>query len=269
MGLSAQSALGSRCFHKDPDAGACPRRAADRDFNETLTYNRDARLEGTTTTIDVPEGDDRTYAHAYTYYSDGRLKTVAYPSGLTALHGYNERGYLSKVKDNASGAALELREAMDAHGNVTRTAYGNGVVTTRAFDPGTGRPRGIDTESSRGAKIQDNAYAWRSDGLLASRASHVGRRNARLEEFAHDRLGRLGGAVTKLNGSGFTTRKLSWTYDNRGNLTSKASSVNADIGTTVSAYHYDDEARPNRLSRATIGGREHAIHHDADGNVTR
>ncbi len=264
--MYAKGALGSRCYHKDPDDTECPARPADRDFNEVLQYDKKARLRRMETTI---KARGKTYAHAYTYYSDGRLKTVAYPSGLTALYGYNERGYLSKVMDQATSAALELREAMDAHGNVTRTTYGNGVATTRAFDPRTGRPTGIDTTSRGGTKIQDNAYVWRSDGLLASRASHVGGRNAKLEEFFHDPLGRLDGAVTKLNGSGFTTRKLSWTYDNRGNLKSKASSVNADIGTTVSAYHYDDDARPNRLSRATIGGREHAIHHDADGNVTR
>ena len=173
------------------------------------------------------------------------------------------------MKDNATGAALELREAMDAYGNVTRTTYGNGAATTRAFDPKTGRPTDIDTASRSGTKIQDNAYAWRSDGLLASRASHVGGRNAKLEEFFHDPLGRLDGAVTKLNGSGYVTRKLSWTYDNRGNLKSKASSVGADMETTVSAYHYDDDARPNRLSRAAIGGRDHKIHHDTEGNVTR
>ena len=39
--------------------------------------------------------------------------------------------------------------------------------------------------------------------------------------------------------------------------------------TTVSSYHYEDRARPNRLSRATIGGRDHKIHHDTEGNVTR
>ena len=66
-----------------------------------------------------------------------------------------------------------------------------------------------------------------------------------------------------------TRRTLSQTYDAKGNLKTKTSSVGADIGTTVSAYHYDDAAKPNRLSRATIGGKDHTFSHDADGNIKK
>ncbi len=139
---------------------------------------------------------------------------------------------------------------MDAYGNVTGVTYGNGVETTRSFDPKTGRTTDIDTVASGGTKIQDNAYVWRSDGLLDSRASHVGGANAKKETFAYDPLGRLKTATTKL--SNVTRRTLSHTYDAKGNLQTKTSSVNADID--VSDYDYDLSAKPNRLTDATIGG---------------
>ena len=62
---------------------------------------------------------------------------------------------------------------------------------------------------------------------------------------------------------------MSQTYYANGNLKTKTSSVGADIGTTVSAYHYDDAAKPNRLSRATIGDKDHTFGHDADGNIKK
>ena len=265
----AIGALERRCYEKDANAMSCADLSAP-DFEEELAYGLKAQLSGTTAMIDVTGGDDRTYAHSYTYHTDGRLKTAIHPSELTAHYEYNARGYRTILrKDSSAGAALETRTAMDAHGNVTGVTYGNGVTTTRAFDPKTGRAKDIDTVASGGTQIQDNAYVWRSDGLLHSRASHVGGTNAKLETFAYDPLGRLKTATTKLNNSATATRTLSQTYDANGNLKTKTSSVGADIGTTVSAYHYDDAAKPNRLSRATIGGKDHAFSHDADGNIKK
>ncbi len=261
---NGRGSLGSRCHtaHRAAAVSSC-RTSAAPDFKETLAYNGDARVSKATTVIGTPAGP-RTYERAYAYHSDGRLKTVAHPSGLTALYGYNARGYRTTVWDASTGTALETRAAMDARGNVTGVTYGNGVKTTRVFDPKTGRAKDIDTVSGGGAKIQDNAHAWRSDGLLESRASHVGGNNARLEEFARDPLGRLTKATTKLGG--VAKRTLAYAYDATGNLTKKTSSVGADIG--VSAYGYD-ASKPHRLASATIGGESHKFVHDANGNIEK
>ncbi len=264
MPKRALGALERRCYKNGAAATGCAGSMMDPDFREALEYDGDARLKQSTTTIGAP-AVDKTYIHGYTYYSNGRLKTVSYPSGLTAHHAYNARGYRTELRrDSSSGALLERRTAMDARGNVTGVTYGNGVTTTRTFDPKTGRPTDIDTVAGGGTKIQDNAYVWRSDGLLSSRASHVGRNNAKLEEFAHDPLGRLKTATTKLNNT--TRRILSQTYDARGNLKTKTSSVGADID--VSSYSHTDAARPNRLKTATIDGKSHTFGYDADGNIT-
>ncbi len=261
---NARGALARRCHHESATAMSCDGLSAP-DFKETLAYNGDARVRKATTVIGTPAGA-RTYERAYAYHSDGRLKTVAHPSGLTALYGYNARGYLKTVWDASTGTVLETRAAMDARGNVTGVTYGNGAKTTRVFDPKTGRAKDIDTASKSGTKIQDNAYAWRSDGLLASRASHVGGNNARLENFAYDPLGRLKTSTTKLNNSATATRTLSQTYDASGNLKTKTSSVGADIDVTAYAH---DASKPHRLASATIEGQSHKFVHDADGNIEK
>ncbi|MCY3818279.1 MAG: Ig-like domain-containing protein [Gammaproteobacteria bacterium] len=256
--------LGSRCYraHGAAAVASCDGLSAP-DFRETLTYGVDARVKKAETKIGGNPA--RTYEREYGYYPDGRLKTIAHPSGLTAYYEYNARGHRTVLRNGSSaGAALETRTAMDAYGNVTGTTYGNGAATTRVFDPKTGLPTGIETVAKGGAKIQDNAYAWRSDGLLASRASHIGGNNARKEEFARDPLGRLTTATTKLGGA--AKRTLSYAYDEKGNLKSKTSSVDSDID--VSAYGYD-ASKPHRLASATIGGETHKFSHDADGNLTK
>ena len=262
--MYADGALKQRCYEQGANAARCADLSAP-DFKQELAYGPKARLSTSTTTIEERGGTS--YHHAYNYDKHGRIDTIDYPSELTVRHGYNERGYRDTLTNAATGATLEERAAMDAHGNVTEVTYGNGVTTTRAFDPKTGRARDIDTVARGGTKIQDNAYVWRSDGLLESRASHIGGNNAKLETFAYDPLGRLATATTKLGD--VTRRTLSQTYDDKGNLKTKTSSVGADIGTTVSAYHYDDAAKPNRLSRATIGGKDHTFSHDADGNIKK
>ena len=260
---NARGFLDRRCREAH---GAAPVASCDAlatpDFEEKLTYDGDARVKAATAVIDAP-GGARTYAHGYTYDARGRVSTVEHPSGLKTRYGYNARGYRTTLTDVSTGRALETREAMDAFGNATRTTYGNGVAETRAFDQKTGRPTGI-AATSGGTRIRDDAYAWRSDGLLASRASHVGGNSAKLEEFDRDPLGRLTKAATKLGG--VAKRTLSYNYDARGNLTGKTSSVDADID--VSAYAYD-ASKPNRLAGATIEGKTYRFAHDADGNIER
>ena len=266
-------ALGSRCYEKDDDAARAVRcdNLTAPDFKETLAYNSNARVRQATTKINAG-GHAKTYDHVYTYYDDGRLKTAAFPSELTAHYEYNARGYRTTLNNGSStGATLETRAALDARGNVTGATYGNGVTTTRIFDPKTGRATDIDTVARGGTKIQDNAYVWRSDGLLESRASHVGGANAKKETFAYDPLGRLKTATTKLNNSATATRTLSQTYHANGNLKTKTSSVGADMD--VSSYtSYGTRAAgpyagPHAVTGARIEGKDHTFRYDADGNM--
>ena len=202
----------------------------------------------------------------------GRLSSTVYPTGLTVRSGYNVRGYLETLRDAAApatAAALQHYRAMNAYGQVTRESYANGVSTVRTFDRNSGRLTDIDT--TKGATtLQDNVYAWQSNGILKSRMRGSGM-SARTETFTYDALDRLRSAVTQLAGSTAAARTLSMTYDRLGNLKTKGSSVTGDTGASAYAYGNGMSGQPalTELASVSIGGVSHALTHDAWGRVKR
>ena len=188
--------------------------------------------------------------------------------------GYNARGYLSTLADATTGTKKTLVRygAMDARGNIETETFGNGAETTRAHDPKTGRPRSIGT--SRGTStFQNHAYAWLTDGSLASRTANAAGSGATArtlgkEEFDYDYLGRLDSAATKLGGATTANRTLDYGYDNRGNLTSKTSDAAGDKNVTSTMYE-QGSAGPHALTRATVDGVVHDFRYDAQGHLER
>ena len=85
---------------------------------------------------------------------------------------------------------------MDAYGNVTQESYGNGINTSRAFDPQTGQLTDIDTKLGT-VEILDNVYRWQSNGVLESRSRDSGGVPV-TETFSYDGLNRLETAVSAL-----------------------------------------------------------------------
>ncbi len=181
---------------------------------------------------------------------------------MTVEHEYNDRGYAAKLKHGST--VLVNVTAQTAHGQSKTVSYGNGVRTERSYDE-LGRLKGIDT-TRNAAAIQDNAYAWRSDGSLESRvAGAAAGRSKRKEEFAYDYLNRLKEAKTYISGSATASRTLGFDYDLRGNLEYKTSDVSADD--SVTGYMY--EPGTNRLTEATIGNVAHEFTHDTSGHIER
>ncbi len=261
---NAKGALGKRCRHDADGATGCLALSAP-DFLETYAYGSDARLDRAETALRAG-GLERTYARSYTHDAHGRLSTVTHPSGLTVGHAYNARGYLWRLTDNADQSSLVTYSKANARGQTTEESYGNGTTTRRSFDARSGRLTGIDTALGAAA-IQDDAYAWRTDGLLQSRRSGTGAA-ARTETFVHDRLGRLKEASTPLSGGG--ARTLSMAYDRLGNLTSRASSVAGDLDVAVTAFGAGPAAPgPTAATTVTVGASTHTLSYDAGGRVTR
>ena len=273
---NANGALSDRCYYStDPTGNSCSS-ATNKVFHENLSYNTDARLNCSRTRISAG-GHVKNYVHNYTYDTHGCLKTIAYPSGVTASYGYNAHGYLATVDDTATATegVLETYDTMDAYGNVTQVTYGNGVVTQRAFAANSGRPTDIDStheKDNNTTVLQDNAYQWQSNGLLQSRLSGaaVGSMNARREDFVYDHLNRLKSAKTYLNGGISASRTLETTYYKLGNIKTKTSSVTADVDVTDYGYGSGTAAPGHHaVTRASIGGNAHTFSYDADGNMTQ
>ncbi len=206
------------------------------------------------------EGADATATTTFRYDSTGFRDRVTSPDFGAVSFEYTKFGEL-KTRTDGKGTTTWTYEILGR----TRKRKDPDVVAQWFYDPtntlGALKQRcyaeGATVSACAGSMMDpdfNEALEYNSDVRLERSTTMIRRSRRRQNLRAQQRL---------LHRRPAQDRRL------RGNLESKASSVDADIGATVSAYHYDDEARPNRLSRATIGGREHAIHHDADGNVTR
>ena len=256
--------LERRSYDRDTVLTSASSCALGSDFTETYAYNADARLETVTTAIvdDRDPATTTTLTHTYGYDDYGRLASTTYPSAVTVAHEYNARGYAAKLKHGET--ELVKVTAQTAYGQSKTVSYGNGVRTERSYDE-LGRLTDIDT--TRGTvTLQDNAYAWRSDGSLESRiAGAAGTRAKREEEFDYDYLNRLTDAETYISDSSTASRTLAFDYDRRGNLKTKTSDVSADKDTT--GYDYDPGT--NRLSEARIGDVPYEFPHDTSGHIER
>ena len=263
--------LHKRCYEATASATGCATLTAP-DFLETHAYHDDARLKSAAT--DIRAGaHTRSYTHKYTYDAQGRPATVEYPSGLTVRHRYNAQGYPETLTDVSDSTVLRRFDALNAYGQPTRESYGNGVKTAREFDPESGRLDEIDTTVVRTvngvsttAKIQDNTYAWRSNGILHSRMDSAGT-VAKTEVFTHDLLNRLTQAETSLGAT--VSRTLSFTFDRLGNLTGKASSLTGEPDLTGFKFGTATTPGPNALTDVKVGSASLKIAYDAGGKATR
>ena len=160
-------------------------------FTETYSYNSDSKLDETVTNITAIGASSGTnFTTSYSYDSSGRPLAIDYPGGYSVTRVYNSHGYLTELKNDDD--VLQTFSDADAFGNITSESYGNGVATTRTYDPETGRLTAIDTDKGS-TVIQDHDYSWRSNGTLESRIANPneGINTTRKETFAYDALNRL------------------------------------------------------------------------------
>ena len=178
---------------------------------------------------------------------------------------YNARGYMSQLKDGST--AIQTFNDLDAFGNSIDESYANGVDTVRVFDPETGRLTNVETTKSS-VNLQDNDYAWRSNGTLEYRTANPvsGLSSTRKEVYTYDVLNRVTLAETYINGS--NTRDLSYVYSELGNVESKTSTLSGD--TDVTGYGYGaGSAGPHAVTSATVDGVLHTLTYDLNGAITK
>ena len=217
-------------------------------YLKTESYDSLGRRSATTISI-----DGVSYTSGLTYDASGRPGTVTYPSGFAIRHSYNSRGYITSVSEEGGATVYWQPNSVDAEGQITEQTFGNGVVTTKSFDPRTGRIDGISTVFGT-TSIQDLAYDFDTLGNLKMRGDL---RQGREETFLYDGLNRLTSTtLIDTNPGGGTLTTTSYTYDALGNLASKS-----DVGT----YSYGGNgAGPHAVTAA--GGKLYS--YDANGNMT-
>ncbi|HEY0282202.1 MAG TPA: Ig-like domain-containing protein, partial [Rhizomicrobium sp.] len=213
---------------------------------------------GTLGTV-ITNGVSVTYTPAYD--GNGRLSTVAYPSGLTVRYVYTALGYVSQIKDNGSGLAYWTANGRDAELHLTSQSFGNGVVQTNTFNANTGLPAAFRAGSSDSVAAFD--YAWDQVGNLTYRSDN---RQGTFEYACYDALNRL---TQYAAGNGVTActspqNQKTVGYDALGNIASK---------TGVGTYRYAaaGQARPHAVSSITgtvNGAVDPGYSYDANGNLT-
>ncbi len=220
-------------------------------YLRTHAYDAIGRPTGETVTI----GGER-FTGSRTYDAAGRVSTVTYPrSGLVVRHEYTATGYLSKVRKNAScGTVYWTAEDVNADGQVEELLLGNGVGTTRVYDPKTGLVQSIQSGLGGTSGVQDLGYAFDGYGNLTSREDFT---QEVYESFTYDPLNRLTGSTLKNAETEAVLSSKSYRYDAVGNLVNKS-----DVSATDYGYGAGS-AGPHAVTSA--GG--HTYAYDASGNM--
>ena len=161
-------------------------------YSASVSYDALGRPSAKTETMD----DGQHYAVTTSYDSYSRPATVAYPTGLTVQTSYTAYGQLAKLANASTGAAYWQAVNVDARGNVTGAAYGNGVNLSKSFDAATGRLTGILSTSAAAGTIQNLSYQFDTLGNLLARTDSI---QAIQETFQYDTLNRVTASTVQAN----------------------------------------------------------------------
>jgi RHS repeat-associated protein len=262
---SASHNVGQLTEAKACTASGCATVVTDR----TFSYDAYARPSSNTLAV-----DGGSYTYSQTYNSDGRLATVAYPSGFTAKHLYNATGYECAVGDNSgsptcSTPTSNIWTAGSANADLSylTQTLGNGVAETDTYDGNTGRLTNVRAGPSN--TIAQFDYTWDTIGNLTYRSDDL---HAVYEKYCYDGLNRLTNSATAATtpsacsstGTGITSKTVA--YDAIGNITSKS-----DVGTYSYPASGSSSVRPHAVSSitGTVNGVTNPTYtYDANGNLT-
>jgi RHS repeat-associated protein len=242
-------------YDKNFDNTACPKgigklcqAKTDNGYLRSHTYDPLGRISSTATVLDNPAAPV-TVSVAYDP-NTGRLVSKTWPTGYKASYTYTPKGYLSAVDGyggSSDRAASYQITGMNERGQITRTAFGNGVWESIDIDASNARVRSVlaylPSFGPRGQApdLMSQAYTYDGLGNLITRKDNV---TGVSEGFSYDSLNRLtnynavGGSLTAAS----PNNSVQVMYDVRGNINYKS-----DVG----QYWYDS-ARPNRMTAVTL-----------------
>lgn len=154
---------------------------------------------------------------SYTYYPDGRRKTMSVSGQPTLTYTYTARNHLetiSQAADAINGNKIrQVAFEYDAAGRRANTTYFNGMVRENGFDK-SGQLTSITYKAIGGSVAGDLTYQYNTDGKIVEKGGTVtlSAPSAAITDATYDAAAKMSG----LNG-------VTLTYDGNGNLTSDAS----------------------------------------------
>ena len=198
-----------------------------------------------------------------TYDGASRLATLSYPkTGLSVGQSYTASGYLQSVYDvDAPARAYWRAQALNAAGQITEAALGNGIATTRTYDAKTGLIESIQSGVGVGAEVQDLGYLFDSFGNLTAREDFL---QDVYEQFSFDALNRLTGATVYDADDDSEREAKTYRFDAIGNITNKS-----DVGAADYVYGAGNDAGAGDAGpHAVVSAGGNAYAYDANGNMT-
>ncbi|GAB4195756.1 MAG: hypothetical protein Tsb002_28520 [Wenzhouxiangellaceae bacterium] len=191
-------------------------------YSRSLGYDSFGRPQNATTSM-----DGRSWSEQQTYDQFGRLFQQFDAAGSElgddygVRHVYNSHGHLTQLKEARDGAAGKIYvEYLDesAHGEISQTRYGNGLISNRSYNAASGRLSSIIT----GANVQDLSYSWNGVGSLTQRRDRSGGRD-QTENYTYDGLNRLLTSSLTAPAAGVSNLvTLRMRYDASGNVLCKS-----------------------------------------------
>jgi RHS repeat-associated protein len=218
------------------------------------TYDESGQDATTTWTIEGTR-----YEFSYGYNDLGQLVCITYPTipgvtgpgaadRLTVGHVYNPRGYLAQVKNGCKvgGTVYWAAEARNGAGQLARERLGDGVVTTRTYQPATGLLDRIATTGPDAANVLQKLDYNYDDNRNVHQRSDLA--HQRVESYHHDVLNRLDGWTIQKTAPAQPAVNTAYSYDSVGNLkTETVQSSNRPDTTTTYQYGHDG-APPHALT---------------------
>lgn len=208
----------------------------------TRTYTYDSLGRPSTITLNV---DGTARAYTFGYDANGRLLTLAYPSGFTAKNAYTANGYLYQISDNAAGTVFWTANSRDAELHLLTQTQGNGVTTTQAFYAATGLIKSI--VAGPGNAISNQTFNFDPLGNLTYRTWLNGSASVR-ENACYDGLNRVTSTLITTGTACLGSGDVTVVYDALGNITEKS-----DVCATANCIvHGSGGAGPHALT-AIVG----------------
>ena len=239
------------------------------DYQKSYVYDNTCRPIRVTTNIG---GNSYTMETQYDG-AFGRVKAVVYPNDLTLANLYNNRGYLTTVKNAKSDYIYRKITDADVRGQYTQAEEGNGIINKAvSYDPVTGQMLTIGASSVSGGNQRHRiAYHYDNFGNLLTQEVET-REGAGIdvvstETYLYDNLQRLIQSSLDINnGADKGTSSINYNYDKVGNFTLKSD--------YISTYSYGDMAKstqnagPNAAHYVTKSdGTSATYQYDLNGNM--
>jgi RHS repeat-associated protein len=191
--------------------------ASSNGYSADYYYDAFGRANGIATQIDQEQYFTITELDPY-----GRARRITYPSALVVQNIYDAKGFFVGVSNAAMSKQYWTAKDFDVLGRVTDEMFGNGVTTSKSYDPVDERIQEIAANGKHGEKVVDLTLKYDLIGNLKSRSESVDRKS---ETFSYDDLNRLVVLDSSDNG------RSKYEYDAAGRFTFKSG---------VGRYFYDE-----------------------------